>query len=91
MDSFLHSLSLQFVLFAASLYIIIGSIYRLYFTSLARYPGPRLAALTFWYEFYYDVVCKGRYSWKIQELHERYGRRISRKIDRTIANAGQDR
>jgi hypothetical protein len=35
--------------------------------------GPRLAAATLCYEFYYDIICEGRYSWKIRELHEQYG------------------
>lgn len=48
-------------------------IYRLYLTPSAKFPGPRLAALTFLYEGYYDVWCKGRYTWKIRELHEEYG------------------
>ncbi|KAF2836665.1 hypothetical protein M501DRAFT_901991, partial [Patellaria atrata CBS 101060] len=62
------------VLLAASLlYVIIGGIYRLFFSPIAHFPGPRLAALTYWYEFYYDVACQGRYSWKILELHEKYG------------------
>ena len=44
-------------------------LYRLYLNPLAKFPGPKLAALTLWYEFYYDVVKRGRYTWKIAELH----------------------
>lgn len=54
-------------------YVIVGAYYRLYLSPIARYPGPKLAALTFWYEFYYDVLCHGRYTWKIGELHRQYG------------------
>jgi hypothetical protein len=50
-------------------------IYRLYFSPLAKFPGPKLAALSKWYEFYYDVVLKGRFTFKIQELHKIYGER----------------
>ena len=50
-------------------------LYRLYLSPLAKFPGPKLAAATLWYEFYYDVVKRGRYTWKIQELHEQYGMR----------------
>ncbi|CAG5152694.1 uncharacterized protein ALTATR162_LOCUS2873 [Alternaria atra] len=33
-----------------------------------------LAALTFWYEFYYEIYPnKFQYLWKIKKLHERYG------------------
>ncbi|CVL03541.1 hypothetical protein FPRO06_10847 [Fusarium proliferatum] len=48
-------------------------IYRLYLSPLAKIPGPKLAALTFFYEFYYDVVKRGRFLWKIQDLHRQYG------------------
>lgn len=58
---------------ATLLYAIGGAVYRLYFSPVAGFPGPRLAALTFLYEFYYDFFLQGRYSWKIQQLHTRYG------------------
>ncbi|PYI03256.1 cytochrome P450 [Aspergillus sclerotiicarbonarius CBS 121057] len=35
--------------------------------------GPRLAALIWWYEFYFDAIQSGRYIFKIQELHQQYG------------------
>ncbi|KAL1956602.1 hypothetical protein VTO42DRAFT_6949 [Malbranchea cinnamomea] len=37
------------------------------------FPGPKLAAATFWYEFYYDAILKGKYAFKIRELHKKYG------------------
>src|SRR6185295_6222932 len=62
------------ILSGASLaYSIRGAVYRLFFSPIAHFPGPKLAAVTFWYEFYYDVVLSGSYVWKILEMHERYG------------------
>ena len=55
------------------LYLIIGGLYRLYFHPLAKFPGPKIAALTRWYEFYHDIIHKGRFLWKIGDLHDRYG------------------
>lgn len=47
--------------------------YRLYLSPIAKFPGPKLAALTFLYEFYYDVWQEGKYTWKIRDLHDKYG------------------
>lgn len=55
------------------LYLVTGAIYRLYFSPLAKFPGPKLAALTLWYEFYFDVVLRGQFTFKVQELHKKYG------------------
>ncbi|KAG8531301.1 uncharacterized protein KY384_002929 [Bacidia gigantensis] len=54
-------------------YTIYGAINRLFLSPVAKVPGPRLAILSFWYEFYYDVVLQGRYGYKIAELHKQYG------------------
>jgi hypothetical protein len=37
-------------------YLIGGAVYRLYFSPLAKFPGPKLAALTLWYSFLADVL-----------------------------------
>lgn len=57
----------------AFLYVAGVIVYRLYFSPLAKFPGPKLAAATLLYEFYYDVICRGQYTFKIKELHEKYG------------------
>lgn len=59
--------------FLITLYTVYGLVYRLYFSPLAKYPGPKLAAATRWYEFYYDVVKRNRFSWQIQKMHDQYG------------------
>ncbi|KAK5292441.1 putative P450 monooxygenase [Cryomyces antarcticus] len=73
MESLSFSAASLLLAFATAVYVVGGAINRLFFSPVAKFPGPRLAALTFWYEFYYDVVRNGRYTWKIEEMHEKYG------------------
>ncbi|OQE22307.1 hypothetical protein PENSTE_c010G05958 [Penicillium steckii] len=54
-------------------YIIVLFGWRLYFHPLARFPGPKLAALTLWYETYFDVFLGGQYFKEIDRLHTLYG------------------
>jgi hypothetical protein len=54
-------------------YLVGLASYRLYFHPIAGFPGPKLAGLSKWYEFYYEVICVGKYTFHIQELHKQYG------------------
>ncbi|KAJ5740178.1 cytochrome P450 [Penicillium malachiteum] len=54
-------------------WVLLEAARRLFFHPLSSIPGPRLAALTWWYEFYYDAIKPGQYIFKIQDLHKEYG------------------
>ncbi|KAF2732353.1 cytochrome P450 [Polyplosphaeria fusca] len=54
-------------------YLCALAVYRLCFHPLAKFPGPRLAAVTSWYEAYFEIVLKGQYSRQISRLHDVYG------------------
>ena len=71
----LSSLLRPFLLlaFCGFCYVAVVAIHRLYFNPLAKFPGPRLAALTNMYQFYYDVIHDGRFIFHTQELHRQYG------------------
>ena len=58
-------------------YLFSIALYRLRFHPLARFPGPKLAALSKWYEFYYEVVLKGQFVFNIDVMHEKYGTFVS--------------
>jgi len=47
------------------------------FHPLYRFPGPKLAAASFLYEFWFDFVTVGRYTWEIKRMHEKYGKCLS--------------
>jgi len=53
--------------------VAVVAVYRLFFHPLAKFPGPKLAAVTRWYEAYYDVYLNGQYQFQIGELHKKYG------------------
>lgn len=56
-------------------YTLYGVVYRLFFSPVAKFPGRKLAAVTFWYEFYYDTIKGGAYVYEIEKMHEEYGKR----------------
>ena len=57
----------------STLYLISLGIYRLFFSPVARFPGSKLAAVTGYYEVYYDVFKKGKYLFEIEKMHDKYG------------------
>jgi hypothetical protein len=69
--------SVQYDLAAGVLVLLVvfaaRTIYGVYFGPLSKFPGPKIAAATLCYEFYYDIILQGQYTFKIRELHEKYG------------------
>ncbi|KAI0972475.1 trichodiene oxygenase [Xylaria arbuscula] len=61
------------IVVALSLYYSSLVFYRLYLHPLAKFPGPKLAAASRWYEAYYDLILGGKYTWQIREMHKKYG------------------
>ncbi|KAI1392904.1 trichodiene oxygenase [Hypoxylon trugodes] len=64
---------LPFIVTIILIYFPTVALYRLFLHPLAQFPGPKLAAITRWYEAYYDVICDGQYTFKLAELHQEYG------------------
>jgi hypothetical protein len=65
-------LAITFIIFSF-LCLVVLTIYRLYLSPIAKFPGPKLAAATYLFEGYYDVVKRGKYTFKIRDLHAEYG------------------
>ncbi|KAH8697083.1 putative cytochrome P450 [Talaromyces proteolyticus] len=61
------------ILGAAVAWPLLLAVYRLFFSPLAAIPGPKLAAATAWYEFYWDCPKQGHYMFKIEQMHQKYG------------------
>lgn len=63
----------QFAMAAASIVLIpfvMNAIYNMYFHPLSRIPGPRLAAITRWWSFYYEI--QHAFPDKCREISEQY-------------------
>lgn len=58
---------------AAAIYLTAKVIYRLYLHPLSRFPGPKLAAATYLYGAYYDVVEEAQFVFKLDAMHDTYG------------------
>ncbi|KAJ5586488.1 benzoate 4-monooxygenase cytochrome P450 [Penicillium hetheringtonii] len=61
------------VLSGLGTYIILRSIYRVFFHPLRKIPGPKLVAVTNGVEFYYNIIRNGMYIFEIEKMHQRYG------------------
>ena len=87
LETFVNHSYLSLAIGFCLLYVVGLAISRLYLSPLAKFPGPKLAALTLWYEFYYDVIKGGKYTWEIGRMHEKYGRSI---IPSNFDSCGRD-
>ena len=67
------SLIVPFLVGVFAAYVVAGVFARLYLSPLANFPGPKLAALTYWPEFYYDLIKGGSFQRQIAQMHEQYG------------------
>ena len=74
MTSFSSGFSMLTLITTLLICTTVLAFYRLVLHPLAKFPGPRLAALTRYYEAYYDVMQDGQYTFKIAELHRSYGK-----------------
>ncbi|KAJ0425639.1 putative benzoate 4-monooxygenase cytochrome P450 [Aspergillus carlsbadensis] len=69
----------SFIAYGIGLYLVYfaaNAVYRVTLHPLAHIPGPRLASVTYLYEWYHDIYHLGQLPWKLKNLHERYGRII---------------
>ena len=55
------------------IYGVLLVLYRLFLSPIAAFPGPKLAAATEWYEFYFYVIKNGQFGNAVERWHEKYG------------------
>lgn len=55
------------------MYLVLCCIYRLTFHPLAKFPGPKLAAITSLWAAYYDLRKNPSLAKKLPALHDKYG------------------
>lgn len=57
---------------AALFYQFVTVILRVYFSPLSKFPGPKIAAATAWYEGFFDLY-KANFPEVLDALHDQYG------------------
>ncbi|KAL9112104.1 MAG: hypothetical protein Q9227_003481 [Pyrenula ochraceoflavens] len=58
---------------SVAVYLVSLAFFRLFLHPLAKFPGPKFAALSRNYEAYFDVIKNGQFTFKIADLHKQYG------------------
>ena len=52
-------------------------IWRLYFHPLAKFPGPKLAAASRLYEFWYQGIREFEFQTQVKAMHKSYGESLA--------------
>ena len=76
MANTLNPAFMAILLLAAVIYPLSLILYRLFLHPLAKYPGPKLAAASHWYECYFNVFKPpgpGQFMYQVERMHEAYG------------------
>lgn len=63
-----------------ALYNIGLVLHHLVFSNLTKFPGPKIAAATYWYEFYQDYLEDRKYVFVIEGMHKKYGSCMNRLL-----------
>ena len=58
---------------AVAIYFLDSILHHLCLSPIAGFPGPKIAAATGWYEFYYEYFVNGTYYLEIEKMHQIYG------------------
>lgn len=63
-------------------------VHRLHVSPLRKFPGPKLAAATQWYETYYEMYYNGggMFTKQIKKLHEQYGENLKTVSHRSTSS-----
>lgn len=54
-------------------YAVSTTIYNVYFHPLAKFPGPPMAGVTFFWKAYVECIANRSFCHELDELHKRYG------------------
>lgn len=65
--------SLRLLVQIFGLYLTSLAFYRVFIHPLQRFPGPKIAAITLWYQAYYDLANDGGLLEQLEKLHLKYG------------------
>ncbi|KAI0460035.1 cytochrome P450 [Xylaria acuta] len=65
--------ALYYFILVVVLYRLFKVVYNLFFHPLAKFPGPKVAAASHLYEFYWSIVRDGEFIWEIERMHKKYG------------------
>src|SRR6195952_2472233 len=71
--------------------LLLRAVYRMALHPLAKFPGPKLAALSSAYQAWFDLRPGTSYIFQFPELHKKYGKTCEARKDQVLMNGSQVR